>query len=82
MNCQLKFLVSAYSIFFRSLEVRNARKHTRVSEYWSQKPLDTKNRFSSLSEDNNESKEEDQQNNTKDVLLSTKAATHDHLQNR
>jgi hypothetical protein len=51
----------------RSPEVLNGRKQTRISDYWLQKPFETNNKFSSLTEDNDESKEKDQQNNVKDV---------------
>lgn len=51
----------------RSPEVLNARKQTRISDYWLQKPLETKNSFSSLSEENDESKEKEEQNITKVV---------------
>jgi hypothetical protein len=51
----------------RSPEVLNARKQTRISDYWLQKPFETNHRFSSLTEDNDERKEKDQQNNVKDV---------------
>lgn len=47
----------------RSPESMNCRKQSKLSDYWLQKPLETKNRFSSLPEDNEE-EEKDQQNNT------------------
>lgn len=51
----------------RSPEVLNARKQTRISDYWLQKPLETKNSYNSLSEENDENKDEKQQSKTKEI---------------
>lgn len=51
----------------RSPELMNSRKQTRINDYWLQKPIETKNSFSNLSEENDENRDKEQQNNTKYV---------------